>query len=397
MFLHTSKPLSALAAALTLTGLAAAASPAVAGPREQANTLFNRLNGVPPSAATLDALTTKVTAGDVKGAALDAINDPAGMFYNLTLKDLVARWTNTDGSPRVDLNDYTATVIGMVRDDVPFNTLMSADVLYVGDPTKVPGIPAYSLSNNAHYQFLDTQGSDLHSVLIQQKQSAVTNGIPADATAGIITTRGFAEAYFKDGTNRRAASFTFQNFLCNNMNQLADTTRADLRVRRDVTRAPGGDSALYRNKCAGCHAGMDGMAGAFAYYDVIDGATADADQFVYNAGQVDTKFNRNSDQFPEGYVTTDDGWVNLWVAGQNADIGWHGADSGNGAKAWGTMLTDTDAFATCMATTAVTAMCLHAPTTPAEVAAVTSIAADFQKDYLMKNAFAEAAAVCSGE
>ena len=46
-------------------------------------------------------------------------------FYNVTLKNIVTPWTNRDQTVFVPLNDYTATVIGMVRDDVPFNTALS--------------------------------------------------------------------------------------------------------------------------------------------------------------------------------------------------------------------------------------------------------------------------------
>ena len=41
--------------------------------------------------------------------------------------------TNRAQSVFVPLNDYTATVIGMVRDNVPFNTVLSADLLYIGN------------------------------------------------------------------------------------------------------------------------------------------------------------------------------------------------------------------------------------------------------------------------
>ena len=50
----------------------------------------------------------------------------------------------------VPLNDYTATVVGMVRDNVPFNTLLSADLVYIADSAS--GAPAYSPANNDMYQ-----------------------------------------------------------------------------------------------------------------------------------------------------------------------------------------------------------------------------------------------------
>ncbi len=47
-----------------------------------------------------------------------------------------------------DLNDYTATVIGMIRDDVPFDQLLSADLVYVGAPGVVTA--NYSHTDNDH-------------------------------------------------------------------------------------------------------------------------------------------------------------------------------------------------------------------------------------------------------
>lgn len=374
---------------LTILGFTLATSAALAGPRDQAFTMFNRLNGVPPSSAKLDEMAALITSGDMKGAALAAINDNAGMFYNLTLKNVVSRWTNTDKSPRVPLNDYTATVIGMIRDDVPFNTVLSGDILYTSN---VAGAPAYSLANNNHYQFLEDNATDLKATLVKQQQSVVSPSIPAAAVAGVMTTRGFADAYFKAGTNRRAVTFTLANFICKEMEQLADTTRADFRVRRDVTRAPGGDSALFRNRCAGCHAGMDAFGGAFAYYDFDDATTS----LVYKPGTVGGKFNRNTTEFPDGFETTDDSWINNWLVGQNVSIGWGGAAEGNGAQSFGEVLENSEAFAGCMAKHSVEAMCLHPVANQSEQEAVDAIADNLKKNsYNMKGAFAEAAAFCA--
>lgn len=373
---------------VALVGLVTLASPAVAGSRDVAFKIFNRLNGVPPSPAKLDEMTTLVDGGDLRGAAMVAINDSNGMFYNLMLKNVVSRWTNADKTPRVPLNDFTATVIGMIRDDIPFNQVLSGDILYTG---AVTGAPAYSVANNAHYDFLDAQGSALHTVLTKQTQSVVSPTIPADATAGVLTTRGFAESYYKAGTNRRAVAFTLGTFLCREMETLQDTTRSDFHVRRDIPRAPGGDSTLFRNRCAGCHAGMDAFGGAFAYYDFDD-----TNKLIYTPGQVREKLNSNPTEFPDGFTTVDDSWMNNWVAGPNASLGWKGNATGNGAKEFGEMITSADAFAGCMAKRAVESQCLHSVVDDADKAAMDVIAGNFKSgSYSMKGAFAEAAAYCA--
>ena len=104
------------------------ASNAVAGPREQAKRIHDRLAGVPPTEAVLASMEADI-AGGQGGTALDAaytaMDNPG--FYNVTLKNWAMPWTNRDENSFAPLNDYVATVIGMIRDDVPFNTLLSAD------------------------------------------------------------------------------------------------------------------------------------------------------------------------------------------------------------------------------------------------------------------------------
>jgi hypothetical protein len=95
-------------------------------------------------------------------------------------------------------------------------------------------------------------------------QSSLT-GIPAAATAGVMTTRAAARAFFIDGTNRAMFRFTLMNHMCNDLEQVKDITRVPDRIRQDVSRSPGGDSRIFLNNCLGCHAGMDPLAGAYAY------------------------------------------------------------------------------------------------------------------------------------
>jgi len=104
--------------------------------RRQAKRIHDRLAGVPPSNTVLDEMETAIMAGDAAGAAQMAMDNSS--FYNVTLKNFAAPWTNEAQTLFVPLNDYTATVIGMVRDDVPFNQLLSADLVYVGEPALGP-------------------------------------------------------------------------------------------------------------------------------------------------------------------------------------------------------------------------------------------------------------------
>jgi hypothetical protein len=360
---------------------------------DQATRIYNRIAGVPPTAAQLQ----QMTQTDAVSAALLATQDPA--FYNNTIRNLAAPWTNRDQSVFVPLNDYTATVIGMVKDNVPFNTLLSGDLVYVGDGTS--GEPAYSPSNNAMYDALDANNVDLSQHLVSKTQSSLT-GIPAAATAGVMTTRGAASAFFINGTNRAMFRFTMLNHLCNDMQLVMDITRPPDRIRQDVTRSPGGVSTLFLNNCIGCHSGMDPMAQAFAFYNftATDPTTTDTTgTIVYTAGQVQPKYHINNTNFPQGFNTMDDAWENRWRAGPNYILGWSAAlpGSGNGAKSLGTELESSAAFASCQVTRVFKDVCLRAPNSGADFTQVNSMISSFQShNYSLRQVFAEGAAYCMG-
>src|SRR3979490_525505 len=127
----------------------------------------------------------------------------------------------------------------------------------------------------------------------QRTPQSATDGTPVQATAGLISTRGAAAAFFINGTNRAMFRFTMMNHLCSDLQTIMDNTSPLDRIRQDVTRSAGGDSGLFLNNCIGCHSGMDPMAQAFAYYNFnnIDPTTAGTTgQIVYTAGQVQPKY-----------------------------------------------------------------------------------------------------------
>src|SRR3954469_1903190 len=153
---------TAVAAACALALCAHAASAAVSP--EQAKRMFDRITGVPPTQAQIDQM---VGLGDPIQAALQvAAEDPN--FYSVTLKNFATPWTNRDQTVFAPLNDYTATVIGMVRDNVPFNQVLSGDILY---SVNASGLPGVSISNNNHYATAETSGVDLSTALQVTSQS----------------------------------------------------------------------------------------------------------------------------------------------------------------------------------------------------------------------------------
>jgi hypothetical protein len=380
-------------ALLATCALCALALPlaAQADARSQAKRMHDRLAGVPPAPAVLDAMAADIAAGRPTDAANRAMQHRA--FYDVTLKNFAMPWTNRDQTVFAPLNDYVATVIGMVRDDVAFDRVLYDDILYVGRSGL--GVPAYSPAGNDHYAALESQGVSLKDNLVQTTQSAAS-GIAADATAGIMTTRAAAQAFFVAGTNRAMFRYTLLNHLCVDLEQVQDPTRPPDRIRQDVSRSPGGDSRVFLNNCIACHAGMDPLAQAFAYYDYDEAGG----RLQYTAGVVRPKYFNNKDTFPAGYSTPDDAWDNYWRKGRNALLGWDAAlpGRGTGAKSLGRELARSDAFASCQVQKVFKAMCFRAPSDAADRARVQAMTASFKSGgYQLKRVFAEAATYCMGD
>ena len=365
---------------------------AFAGPREQARRIHDRLAGVPPTETVLAAMEADVASGQAGAIAAAYTAMDNSSFYNVTLKNFAAPWTNRDESVFVPLNDYIATVIGMIRDDKPFNTLLSANIIYVG-----PGsLPPYSNNNNDHYAAMENQGIDMQAELQERVQSNVT-GLDSSGVAGVWTTRAAAEAFFVAGTNRAQFRFTMVNHLCNDMEQVHDVVLTPDRIRQDVSRSPGGDSRLFLNNCIGCHTGMDPLAGAFAYYDFDETSQS----LQYTPGAVQPKYFNNDTNFETGYRTTDDSWVNYWREGQNQFLGWAqtgpgSTGSGFGAASMGEELGNSDAFASCQVKKVFRAVCLREPEDAADRFQVDQMVTSLKTGYRMKQTFAEAAVYCMG-
>jgi hypothetical protein len=391
---HRSRNISPWASLLRMACVSALAvqiaAPAFAGPREQAERIYERIAGVPPAAAVLDQMAAKTAAGDLAGAA--AIATDAATFYSVTLKNFVTPWTNRDQTVFAPLNDYTATVIGMVRDDVAFNTVLSADILYTSN---AGGLPAPSPANNNHYAMAEANGVDLKATLVATTQSGVY-GLPVEATSGIWTTRAGSSAFFIMGTNRAQFRFTMINHLCHDMETVMDTTRPTDRIRQDVSRTPGGDSRIFLNNCVGCHSGMDPMAQAFAYYNY----DTTAQRLLYTANMVQPKYLINSQNFSDGFITPDNSWSNRWRDGANSTLGWDNTlpGSGMGAKSLGQELAASDAFAQCQVTKVFQTVCFRPPASTADQATVAAIKANFKAGgYRLKQVFQQSAAACAGQ
>ena len=395
--------------------------------RNQAKRIHDRLTGISASNATITAMENLLLADSTgKSAAVYAIdtaqNPSAWGFYNITLKNYAAPWTNEEQTVFTPLNDYTAMVIGTIRDDLDFRRILYDDLLYIG---KVPGLSNYSNINNNHYEQLEaldpdpdaaTSGNLANPAILARTTQSAETLLDSNATAGVMTSRAGAMAFFSDGTNRAMFRFTLINHLCTDLEPLKDVSRIPDRVRRDVSRSPGGDSRIFQNGCVGCHAGMDGMAGAFAYYEWDYPANGDksSGSLEYTSGSVSEKHNINATSFEYGYETINDSWINYWRNGPNSTLanrsggsGWgsnpnpdsKGNATGAGAKSLGMELANSKAFAQCQVDKAFKAICLRDPNSSRDDRDVRdNFATSFSGGgYNMRGVFTDVAAYCKGE
>ncbi|WP_235576776.1 hypothetical protein [Pseudoalteromonas sp. P1-9] len=379
--------------------LAMSASLAFAGVEEQANRIHTRLTGVSPSATVLESMVSLLEAGKGDDAAKLAMENDA--FYRVTLKDWVTPWTNRDFDVHQPLNDYTATIMGVVRDDLDFRSILFDDIIYTAAASA--NVPNYSISNNDHYAALEQSALNLKDTLMRQTQSSVTN-LPIEATSGVITSRAASKAFFIAGTNRAMFRYTFINHMCTDLDALKDTSIATNRIRQDVSRSPGGDSRIFMNSCSGCHSGMDPMAQAYAYYnfeyDRDNDLTGENGQLSYQANTVQGKYHINSETFKFGFITESDKWDNYWRQGLNRRLGWDEqlSGSGNGAKSLSKEIAYSEQFASCQVSKVFEKVCLRKVQNQQDATTLTTITDTFKSSgYKLKTVFAATANYCKGD
>lgn len=392
--------------------------------RRRAHDLYKRITGIntPIDNPAVVEMENLVKAGNEVGAALRATQEPE--FYNITVRDMAARMSTRDNTVNTPLNDMVATIIGVVRDNVSAQELLTGNFTYRGDRmlAAVPDAEVDDfLLSNRHYQSLEDGRFNLAKVLKRVNGQKLLNGaanavVDHPDAAGVLTSRAFMSAHAIAGTNRRLVEYTFKEFLCIPIAQWADVTGTDTYVGRDVDRAPGNDHNKYKTTCRSCHSVMDSFRGAFAkvdfsadyvkHADVMfglnspnenDNATNRAAMFQSPVG-IAGKMARNSDQFSGGYAITDSYWENNAGRGLNATyFGWPAVPQGQathkgyGMKSFATLVSQSDAFPRCMAIRAYRSLCKR-DVTNMEQAMITRVAGEFkQQNYNFRELFARIA------
>ena len=311
--------------------------------------------------------------GNLKEIARIASDEPS--FVAATVRQWGSLYLSSGKVPNLALNDALATLIGSVRDNMDARLLLTGDYLYGADPRLGLGQPV--VSSNTLYERIEEQKKDLKSLLF--KHSPQWNVASIDIAAGLLTTRGWAEKNYSAGTNRRAVQDAFEVFLCKPIAFWKTPFLPPFRIRQDIDRAPSGDASTFQKECRSCHAPMDALAGAFSRVDFKSGG------FVTSREPV-AKYFQHPEMYPEGYVTTDDTWINFLTEGKNAVFGWNSDTEGTGLLAFGEMVARSSAFSACLATRVFQQVCgetldMHDPF-------IRVVADDFEKNgYLLKDLF----------
>lgn len=317
--------------------------------REKAKKLYKNLIGlnISDTDASFDLIERLLRNGSDVEAGRVVLANPD--FYDLTLRSWAAPLTNRERLQDVSFDDMQAMIFGVVRDRLDARLLLTGNFLY---RSNMKSIVPPTRANNEHYAALEASGANLVSTLVR----VTPQWADIEEASGVLTTRSWGAAYYSAGTNRRALQHAFEIFMCRPLQTIRDASLPENFIRRDVDRVPGGNPRIFQQDCRGCHSGMDAMAGAFSRWDMVDGVLT-----YLGKDKVADKYNINSTTYPEGYITHDDSWVNLWSKNHNQSMGWRGPLKGRGLRAFATMLGNSEGFSRCMVERTLKSVCKGSP------------------------------------
>lgn len=403
----------------------------------EAKWMIERLTGIKwsPDAPQVQQMAQRISSGDKIGAAKVATALP--QFYSVTVKEMAARMSTRAESVREPLNDFSASFIGITRDNTDARELLYGNFYYAftGTPALPAGVTVTSrietpgdltrnmLLSNAHFADLENANINVHEYLTkvttgQRIPTSMTTNVatPAADAAGVLTQRTFLAAHAIAGTNRRLVEYTFREFMCMPIQGWADTSASDIRVGMDIDRMPGGDPQKYLTSCKGCHTVMDGFRGAFARWDFnptvngvlhsLSGVTTGNFQPVNSDAtrQVMRKMNRDTApaatmfvMYQGGWNTRDTSFVNNADRGVNSTIfGWRGlapdgaalSSNSSGTNAFGRLVANSKRFSQCMAKRIWDQVCNYSLPDLEQDVLFVSLALEFEQNgYKLKDLF----------
>lgn len=305
---------------------------------EEAKFIYQRLTGkfLKQGGSTYNEMVALLKKGQKLQAAELATQEPS--FIAATVRYWGAMMLSNDSDPLLLLNDGLAMVMGSVRDNQDARELLIGDYAYGRDPRLGAGRPR--TDNNDIYLSLETQSKDISSLLYRyEPQWNIANALEA---SGILTTRWWASVNYSAGTNRRAIPAIFASFLCKSTPEAwKKHNLPTYRIRQDISRFPPGGAAVFQTECRTCHSIMDGLSGAFAKINFEN-------DVIRWSSKVYPKYFHGEETYPEGYVTTDNSWINFLTESNNEVYGWPGQMTGSGILELGEMVANSKLYSECL-------------------------------------------------
>jgi len=201
--------------------------------KQDAKFIMERITGVKWAAdnPVMVQATQMIVAGNRVGAAALAVQQ--AQFLNVTIKSFGLQMSTREETIRIPLNDFTASIIGVTRDEIDARQLLFGNFYYVGDPAKLPAnldnvvanlnsLGSEVLRSNDHYMALDNPRVNIGDVLIritgqrifQSESNGAYNLVLNPDPGGVLNSRAFLEAHAIAGTNRRLVEYTMRQFAC---------------------------------------------------------------------------------------------------------------------------------------------------------------------------------------
>lgn len=312
----------------------------------QASLIYYRITNkiLRPNSPGYAQMSNFVASGQLFEAGMFAANEDS--FIDSTVRLWASNLLLPEGDPNLELNDSLAFVMGIARDDEDARTLLTGNFIYGGDPRLGDARP--STANSRVFEILEHDSRKLKKLLHRYQPQWQVSG--ANDAAGILTTRWWASRnYLIAATNRRAVVSAMNSFMCMPIDGWKRPNLPTYRIRQDIDRFPQGDARIFQTDCRTCHSAMDGLAGAFSKI------TFDDRLILRWLPQVGGNYLQNADIYPDGYVTTDDSWVNFLR--DDPAFGWVGPSEGRGIRSLGQLIANSKAFPRCMVQRAFKSIC----------------------------------------
>ncbi len=337
--------------------------------KDDAKWILERITGVKWAADSALAQEALALAIQNNRAGIAALASKQAQFLNVTVKNFGLKMSTREETIRIPLNDFTASIMGVTRDESDARELLYGNFFYAGNANVMADTNAFAkdlLKSNRHYEQLDNRRNDMGAMLVRINSQRIIADeqddnytlMPSPDPAGILSSRAWIQAHATAGTNRRPVEYTFRQFMCLPIEKWADAAASDVRIGRDIDRFPGGDHMKFQTTCKACHNVMDGFRGAWSRWNFENDAPLQTRvrRGNSNGAGVMNKMNQNNNVYAGGYVTTDDSWINNAERGINlTTMGFRGLDgrtpasSGIGINSFGRLIANSQRFSTCMA------------------------------------------------